>query len=129
MQWFWDAMGLRWWVAEGRGKEGVGRDACSRRRRVPQVLRVQQLDRLEQLEELGDVVGQRLSAMMTDMASQWPRPLRVDRLVAVRPKIVHRRVWIAAYSCVMPLDEEQTARPSTPATSVSPHDEIPVRRS
>ena len=116
------------WVAEGRGKEGVGRDACSRRR-VPQVLRVQQLDRLEQLEELGDVVGQRLSARMTDMASQWPRPLRVDRLVAVRPKIVHRRVWIAAYSCVMPLDEEQTARPSTPATSVSPHDEIPVRRS
>ena len=101
MQWFWDAMGLRWWVAEGRGKEGVGRDACSRRR-VPQVLRVQQLDRLEQLEELGDVVGQRLSAMMTDMASQWPRPLRVDRLVAVRPKIVHRRVWIAAYSYDMP---------------------------
>jgi len=108
---------LREWrcgLRRGRGKEGVGRDACSRRRRVHQVRRVQQMDRLEQLEELGDVVGQRLSAIVTDIASEPPRHLQVDRLVAVRPKIVHRRVWIAAYSCVMPLDEEQTARPHLP---------------
>jgi hypothetical protein len=58
-----------------------------------------------------------------------PTHLQVGRLVEVRPKIVHGRVRMAAYSCVMPLNEERAFRPHLPLPSVSPHDEIPVRRS
>ena len=101
------------WVAEGRGKEGVGRDACSRRQRVHQVRRVQQMDRLEQLEGLGDFVGQRLCAITAVIVNK-PHTSRSTGWWRYGRKIVHRRVWIAAYSCVMPLDEEQTARPHLP---------------
>jgi hypothetical protein len=55
--------------------------------------------------------------------------LQVDWLVEVWPKIVHERVRISTYSCVIPLNAEWTFRPHHPPTSASPHDEIPVRRS
>src|SRR6516165_9010772 len=59
-----------------------------------------------------------------------PGALQVDWLVAVRPKIVHRRVWIAAYSNGMPAQRRAGVTSSqNPSTSASHYDNLRVQRS
>ena len=87
------------------------------------------MDRLEQLDQLGAVVGHWLWINATDIVSEPTATLQSDWLVDVRPKIVHGGVCMAAYSCVIPLNEARTLRSRLPLPSVSPYDEIRVRRS